>query len=155
MAQLTVGNTAPDFTLDDLNGKQVSLSDFKGKKVILYFYPKDDTSGCTKEACDFRDNLPKIQGLGAVVLGVSPDDKISHQKFSEKNMLSFQLLCDPQHRVAEAYGAWGTKKMMGREYEGIIRSTFIIDEGGMILAAWYTVNVEKHIAQVIFALQEV
>ncbi len=125
-----IGDKAPDFTLNDENGKTVKLSDFKGKRVILYFYPKDDTTGCTTQACGFRDAYPKIEEKNAVVLGVSPDDEKSHTKFKTKYNLPFTLLVDSDHKVAEAYAAWGEKTYAGKSYEGVYRSHFIIDEAG-------------------------
>ncbi len=130
---LKVGDKAPDFSLEDASGRPRSLAEWKGRKVILYFYPKDDTPGCTKEACGFRDSWKDVQRTGAVVLGVSPDGVASHQKFKRKYDLPFPLLADTDHRVAEAYGAWGEKSMYGRRYKGILRTTFIID--GEVLAA--------------------
>ncbi|MDY7042524.1 MAG: thioredoxin-dependent thiol peroxidase [Chloroflexota bacterium] len=127
------GKTAPDFTLTADDGKQVSLSDFRGQKVILYFYPKADTPGCTKQACAIRDVYPDIDGQGAVVIGISPDPPEKLVKFREKHNLPFILLSDPDHEVAEAYGAWGEKKMYGKPYMGIIRSHFGIDEEGRLM----------------------
>lgn len=127
---LQIGDPAPDFTLPSDQGTTVHLSDFRGKRVVLYFYPKDDTSGCTTQACGFRDAYPQIEEKNAVVLGISPDDAKSHQKFKTKYDLPFLLLVDSDHAVAEAYGAWGEKSMYGRKYMGIIRSHFVIDETG-------------------------
>lgn len=132
MARLEEGTKAPDFSGKDQNGNTVKLSDFKGKKLVLYFYPKDDTPGCTKEACSFRDHYKKLQKEGYAILGVSADSEAKHQKFIEKYDLPFPLLSDPNKEVIEAYGAWGLKKFMGREYEGIIRMTYVIDEQGKI-----------------------
>jgi peroxiredoxin Q/BCP len=151
---LKVGETAPDFELSSDAGDPVRLSDLHGKKVILYFYPKDNTSGCTTEACEFRDRLPNIERAGAVVLGVSPDTVKSHQKFKAKHELPFTLLSDPDHQVASAYGAWGEKKMYGRNYEGILRSTFLIDESGRIEQVFQKVRPKGHGDQVLQALQE-
>jgi len=131
-SKLKIGDKAPDFTLNDENGKPVKLSDFKGKRVILYFYPADDTSGCTTQACGFRDAYPKIEEKNAVVLGVSPDDEKSHVKFKTKYNLPFTLLVDSDHKVAEAYEAWGEKSLYGRKYDGVIRSHFVIDEQGKL-----------------------
>ncbi len=128
-----VGKKAPEFTLSDENDKKVKLSDFRGQKVILYFYPKDDTPGCTTQACGFRDNYVDIQEKNGVVIGISPDDAKSHQKFRTKYNLPFILLSDPDHAVAEKYGAWGEKSYMGKKYEGIIRSHFVIDENGKVV----------------------
>jgi peroxiredoxin Q/BCP len=129
---LEPGDKAPDFELQSDAEETVQLSKLRGQKVILYFYPKDNTSGCTTEACDFRDRLPDIRDRGAVVLGVSPDGIASHQKFKAEYDLPFALLSDPDHKVAEVYGAWGEKKNYGKTYQGMIRSTFLIDEDGII-----------------------
>jgi peroxiredoxin Q/BCP len=129
---IDVGDTAPDFTLPSDRGDSVRLSDLRGTRVILFFYPKDDTPGCTKEACGFRDAMPAIMEHNATVLGVSADPVASHERFRDKYDLNFPLLADVDHAVAEAYGAWGKKKMYGREYEGILRSTFLIGEDGRI-----------------------
>lgn len=125
-----IGDMAPEFTLDSEQGQSVTLSDFRGQRVILYFYPKDDTPGCTRQACGFRDAYPTIEEKNAVVLGVSPNGMASHQKFKAKYDLPFTLLVDEAHRVAELYGAWGERSMYGRKYMGIIRSHFVIDEEG-------------------------
>lgn len=130
-----VGDIAPDFTLPNEAGEPVSLSQFRGKRVILYFYPKDDTPGCTSQACGFRDAYPVIEEKNAVVIGISPDSTKSHAKFKTKHNLPFILLADEQHSVAEAYGVWGEKSMMGKKYMGIIRSHFVIDEEGRIAQA--------------------
>lgn len=134
----------------DENGqeKEFSLSDFKGQKVILYFYPKDNTSGCTQEACDFRDNFNRLTSK-AVVIGVSPDSIKSHLKFKENHSLNFMLLSDPEHKLSEAFGAWGEKSMYGRKYFGIIRSTFILDENGEITKEWRKVKVKGHVDEVL------
>lgn len=129
---LSAGDPAPEFTLVADDGETVSLSDFRGTSVVLYFYPRDDTSGCTRQACGFRDHLDEFGDRGWTILGVSPDGTASHQRFKSKYGLNFRLLSDPDHEVAEAYGAWGTKKMYGREYEGILRSTFLIDPEGRV-----------------------
>lgn len=130
---IKIGDKAPDFRLSDDSGEEVSLSTFKGKKVILYFYPKDDTPGCTRQACGFRDNYPAIENAGAVVLGISPDSVDRHAKFKQKQNLPFRLLSDPDHRVTEMYGAWGEKSMYGKKYLGVIRSHFVIDERGKLI----------------------
>jgi peroxiredoxin Q/BCP len=132
MATLTAGDKAPDFTAKDQNGKTVSLADFKGKTVILYFYPKDDTPGCTAEACDFRDNYQSLVGKGFEVIGVSTDDEKSHKKFETKYSLPFPLIADTDHNIVEAYGVWGEKNMYGKKYMGTVRTTFIIDGDGII-----------------------
>jgi len=132
MATLTEGDIAPDFTAKDQNGKAVSLSDFKGKKVILYFYPKDDTPGCTAEACSFRDNYQSMLAKGFEVIGISTDDEKSHKKFETKYSLPFTLIADPDKSIVEAYGVWVEKNMYGKKYMGTARKTFIIDESGTI-----------------------
>ncbi|TVR53272.1 MAG: thioredoxin-dependent thiol peroxidase [Gemmatimonadales bacterium] len=138
------GDLAPTFTLPADDGATVSLEDLRGKSVILYFYPKDDTSGCTTEACEFRDTLPRIEEGGAVVLGVSPDPVASHKKFKEKYDLNFPLLADEDHSVAEAYGVWKEKSMYGRKYWGVERSTFLIDPDGKVKKAWRRVKPKGH-----------
>lgn len=132
---LAPGSVAPDFTLLDQNGESHSLSDYRGTKVILYFYPRDNTPGCTKQACGFAERYPQIQERGAVVLGVSKDTVASHKRFEEKHGLPFTLLSDPEHEVLEAYGAWGEKKSFGKVSVGTIRTTYLIDERGTILRA--------------------
>lgn len=149
---LQEGTMAPDFTLQADGGGEVSLSDYRGQKVVLYFYPKDDTPGCTAEACSFRDDYAQILAAGAVVLGVSPDDVKSHSKFKVKYKLPFALLSDPDHRVAEMYGAWGEKKRYGKSYMGVLRSTFIIDQEGKILKVFPQVTPEGHSQEVLAAL---
>src|SRR5581483_4476488 len=129
---LRVGDLAPDFELLSDQGAKVRLSDFRGKRVVIFFYPKDDTPGCTTQACGFRDNYPVIEEKNAVVLGISPDDEKSHQKFKTKFNLPFTLLVDSDHKVAEAYGAWGERTNYGRTYMGILRSHYVIDEAGKI-----------------------
>lgn len=153
MRQLQVGDLAPDFEALTDTGESVKLSDFRGKRVVLYFYPKDNTSGCTKQACGFRDNYPIIEEKNAVVLGVSPDGVSSHQKFKSKYELPFTLLVDEDHSVAELYGVWGEKKMYGRTYMGIIRSHFIIDEEGRIADTQYKVSPTKSVERALKALQ--
>ncbi len=149
---LNVGDQAPDFTLKNDAGEDVSLSSFRGKPVILYWYPKDDTPGCTKEACSFRDAYGEFERAGAVVLGVSTDDASSHAKFKSKYNLPFMLLSDPDHQVADQYGAWGLKKWMGREYEGIQRITYLIDEQGVVRHAWPNVKPEGHADEILAVL---
>lgn len=129
---ITAGQTAPDFTLPDENGKTHHLSDYRGKKVVLFFYPQDDTSGCTKEACNFRDDYLKYKAMGAQLLGVSPDDEKSHTKFKEKFSLPYPLLADVSHKVCDKYGVWGEKKSFGHSYDGVRRTTFVIDEKGKV-----------------------
>ncbi len=148
------GKAAPDFTLNDAGGKPVSLGDFRGKDVILYFYPKDDTPGCTKEACGFRDAWKELQRLGVVVLGVSADNAESHQKFIRKYNLPFPLLSDPNYKVMKKYGAYGEKTMYGKKTLGVIRSTVWIGPDGKIKKHWAKVaNAEKHPAQVLEAIK--
>jgi peroxiredoxin Q/BCP len=132
MAILKAGDKAPDFTAKDQNGKEISLSQFKGTQVILYFYPKDDTPGCTAEACDFRDNYQSLQGKGFQVIGVSTDDEKSHKKFETKYSLPFPLIADADKHIVEAYGVWVEKNMYGKKYMGTARTTFIIDADGVI-----------------------
>lgn len=132
MATLTIGDKAPDFTANDQNGKAVSLGDFAGKNVILYFYPKDDTPGCTAESCDFRDNYQSLVGKGFEVIGVSVDDEKSHKKFETKYQLPFTLIADTDHSIVEAYGVWVEKNMYGKKYMGTARKTFIINGEGII-----------------------
>ena len=146
---LNVGDTAPDFTLSDQFGEIHKLSDYRGKIVVLYFYPKDDTPGCTKEACSFRDNFQEYRKRKMVVLGVSKDSTKSHVKFSEKYSLPFTLLSDDNNEVSQAYGVWGLKKFMGKEYYGINRMTFIIDEDGQILRIYEKVKPENHAEEIL------
>ncbi|MGB3396897.1 MAG: thioredoxin-dependent thiol peroxidase [Nitrospira sp.] len=150
---LEVGDKAPDFSLPDQDGSTVTLKSLKGKQVVLYFYPKDDTSGCTKEACDFRDSLAPIKKAGAVVLGVSKDGKASHQKFIAKYGLPFALLSDEEVTVCTAYGVYKEKSMYGRKYMGIERSTFVIDATGRIKALFRKVKVPGHVDEVLAALK--
>ena len=151
--ELDVGAKAPDFSLPDQDGSTVTLKGLKGKQVVLYFYPKDDTSGCTKEACDFRDSLAPIKKAGAVVLGVSKDGKASHQKFTAKYALPFALLSDEEAEVCTAYGVYKEKSMYGRKYLGIERSTFVIDATGRIKALFRKVKVPGHVDEVLAALK--
>jgi peroxiredoxin Q/BCP len=151
---LEPGTTAPAFTLTADDGKQVKLSDFQGKPVVLYFYPKDDTPGCTREACAFRDLHGELQAAGAVVLGVSPDKVESHEKFRDKYELNFPLLADPDHAVAEQYGAWREKNMYGKKSMGIQRSTYLIGPDGKIARVWKRVSVDGHDAAVLQAIKD-
>ena len=146
------GQPAPDFELETDEGTKVRLSDFRGRPVVLYFYPKDDTTGCTKQARGFRDAYREYEERGAVVLGVSPDSVASHQRFKAKHQLPFTLLADPEHEVADAYGAWGEKSFAGRKYTGVIRSTFVIDPEGTVARAMYGVNAERNPSEVLAAL---
>ncbi len=138
---ITTGTKAPDFCLENQHGKEVSLKDNKGKWIVLYFYPKDNTSGCTKEACDFTESFKDYEKLNAVIIGVSPDSTESHRRFIAKQNLGIMLLSDPDKNVHKAYGAWGLKKNYGKEYEGVIRSTFIISPDGKIAETWSKVKV--------------
>ena len=146
------GDPAPDFALPSDDGRTIALNDLRGKKVVLYFYPNDDTPGCTKEACSFRDNLARVTSKGAVVLGVSRDTLSSHGKFRDKYHLNFPLLADVDGRVTEAYGVWKEKSNYGRTYWGIERTTFLLDEKGVIARVWPKVKVEGHTDEVLAAL---
>ncbi|WP_235685888.1 thioredoxin-dependent thiol peroxidase [Corallococcus silvisoli] len=148
------GDKAPGFSLPDQSGATVSLSQFKGRHVVLYFYPKDATPGCTTEACDFRDEHSALVKAGAVVLGVSPDSVASHQKFATKQGLPFSLLADPEHALADAYGVWGEKSLYGRKFMGLIRATFLIGPEGKVVRAWPKVKVAGHVAEVLATLQQ-
>ncbi|HJX91775.1 MAG TPA: thioredoxin-dependent thiol peroxidase [Pyrinomonadaceae bacterium] len=148
------GATAPAFKTTNTNGESVSLKDFRGQKVVLYFYPKDDTPGCTKEACSFRDGFSKFKKRGITILGVSPDSEKSHQKFTAKYKLPFTLLADTDHSIADAYGVYGEKKFMGRTYMGIHRTTFLIDEKGKIRKVFEKVKPDDHADEVLGAFSE-
>ncbi len=148
------GKSAPSFTLTRDDGSKVRLADLKGKPVVLYFYPRDDTPGCTKEACAFRDRSAELKKAGAVVLGISPDTVESHVKFRDKFELNFPLLADPDHKIAEKYGAWREKNMYGKKSMGIQRSTFLIDANGKVAQVWKRVKVDGHDQQVLDALNE-
>ena len=150
---LKQGDRAPDFSLPATNGQQVSLKELAGKKVVLYFYPRDNTPGCTKEACNFRDNYQALQQAGAVVLGVSADSVQSHDKFAGKYDLPFPLLSDKEAAVATAYGAWGEKSLYGRRFMGMNRMTFLIDEKGAIAGIWAKVKPDKHGEEVLEAIK--
>ena len=154
MTHLKEGEKAPYFEAEDTNGKLARLSGFKGKNLVLYFYPKDDTPGCTKEACDFRDGISKIKKLNAEVVGVSPDLRESHQKFAQKYSLPFTLLVDKDNKISKEYGVYGEKSFMGKSYMGIIRSTFIINKQGIIKKIFYKVNVENHLDEVLNELMQ-
>lgn len=151
---LKEGTTAPAFKTTDADGETISLKDLRGQKVVLYFYPKDDTPGCTKEACSFRDSFAKFKKRGITVLGVSPDSEVSHKKFETKYKLPFTLLADRDHSIAEAYGVWGEKKFMGRTYMGVLRTTFLIDEKGKIKKVFEKVKPEDHASEVLEAFAE-
>jgi len=144
---LTAGDTAPAFTLQDANGDDVSLGDYRGRRVIVYFYPKAATPGCTTQACDFRDNLARFTADGFAVLGISPDAPPALARFTDKQELTFPLLSDQDHSVAEAYGAWGEKKNYGKTYEGLIRSTVVVDAQGVVELAQYNVRAKGHVAK--------
>jgi thioredoxin-dependent peroxiredoxin len=149
---MNIGQSAPKFTAPDRDGKDLSLEDFQGRWLVLYFYPKDNTPGCTTEAIEFTAKLPEFTALDAQVVGISPDSIVSHGKFIDKQKLAIMLLSDPEHQIAENYGVWQLKKFMGKEYMGIVRSTFIIDPSGKIVKIWSSVKVKNHVDAV---LQEV
>jgi len=150
---ISAGNPALDFTLPDENGITRKLSDYRGQPVVLYFYPKDDTPGCTTEACNFRDDYSQYTQAGVVILGVSPDSPKNHVKFKEKYHLPFTLLADEAHKVCELYGVWGRKKMMGREYDGVFRTTFLIDRQGKLVKVFEAVKPAEHSKEVLEALK--
>jgi len=150
---LKVGIKAPAFSLLNQNGEKISLKDYLGKKIVLYFYPKDNTSGCTKEACNFRDAFPKFKKTDAIILGISPDSVDSHKKFAEKYQLNFNLLADEEKKVVQLYGVWKEKSMYGRKYMGVERTTFIIDEKGRIKNIFTKVKVDGHDKEVLEALK--
>lgn len=149
MALLVAGRNAPDFTMKDTQGNSVKLSELRGKKVVLFFYPKDMTSGCTVEACAFRDYYKEIQKKGALIFGISTDDQKSHQKFTEKHALNYPLLVDENARVSLKYGTWGEKSMYGRKYMGMFRTTYIIDETGKVAKVFEKVKPEGHAKEVL------
>lgn len=149
MARLGLGDEAPAFNLVDHDGNEVSLGDYSGRRVVLYFYPKDDTPGCTTEACQFNENMAAFDAAEVAVLGISPDSPASHRAFRAKFALALRLASDPDHEVMESYGAWGHKTMYGRETTGVIRSTFLVDEGGRVARAWYNVRSDGHAARVL------
>lgn len=153
-AELEVGDKAPDFSLPDQEGRMVSLKDLRGKQVVLYFYPKDDTPGCTKEACGFRDSFTPIQKAEAIILGVSLDGQESHRKFIAKYQLPFSLLCDEDAGVSRAYGVYKQKNMYGKKHWGIERSTFVIDRDGKLKAIFRRVKVDGHVEEVLAALKD-
>jgi thioredoxin-dependent peroxiredoxin len=154
MTMPAVGDKAPQFNVADADGKKVKLSNFKGKKVVLYFYPRDMTPGCTKEACGFRDDLPNFHKKDVVVLGVSTDDEASHRKFREAHKLNFTLLSDPEHELAESYGVWQEKNMYGRKSWGVKRTTFVIDEQGRIAHVFNKVDTANHSKDVLNVLEK-
>jgi peroxiredoxin Q/BCP len=149
VTSLKVGDKAPDFKGKDENGNTISLKDFKGKKLVLYFYPKDDTPGCTAESCNLRDNYSELKKNGYAIIGVSADDAIKHQKFIKKYQLPFPLIADIDHTIIKAYDVWGLKKFMGKEYEGISRTTFVVDENGILEKVITAVIVKNHAEQII------
>lgn len=151
---ISAGIPAPDFQLQDETGTVRSLAEFRGRALILYFYPKDDTPGCTKEACSFRDDTPEYEKAGVTILGVSPDTPKSHAKFKQKYHLTFPLLADEGHKIADQYGVWGPKKFMGKSYEGILRTTFLIGPDGTILRVFENVKPEGHSAEILAALHD-
>ncbi len=153
MAQLKKGSFAPAFELYDQAGNLIKLSDFKGKKLLVYFYPKADTPGCTRQACSIRDSREDLSNRGIAYLGISPDTSEKQKKFDDKHSLKFPLLSDIDHAVAEAYGAWGEKSMYGKKYKGIIRSSFLIDEVGKIIEAWYKVKPEDTVPKALETLE--
>ena len=150
---LKIGDQAPEFSLPDENGKPHSLADYTGKPVVLFFYPEDDTPGCTQEACNFRDDFAQYEAAGAVLLGVSPDDAGSHDKFKRKYQLPFTLLADEGHKVCDLYGVWGPKKLFGHEYDGVIRTTFLIDGEGVIAEIFKVTRIAPHSESVLSALE--
>jgi peroxiredoxin Q/BCP len=154
MEKLKAGDKAPAFDLPDQNGGKVKLSDFSGRTLLVFFYPKADTSGCTKQACSVRDAQPDFSAAGVAVVGISPDKPGKQNTFDQKNSLGFPLLSDPEHTVAQAYGAWGTKKMFGKTYDGLLRSAFLIDGEGTVLKAWYNVKPLDTAPKVLTALAE-
>lgn len=154
MAKLNPGDAVPEFTLADQEGNSVKLSDFKGQKLLLYFYPKADTPGCTKQACQIRDARTELAELGVAAVGISPDKTTAQKKFDGKYGLGFPLLSDSDHATAQAFGAWGEKSMYGKKMEGIIRSSFLIDEGGKLLGAWYKVKPEDTVPLARQALEQ-
>lgn len=152
MAKLAKGDSAPAFQLPDQHGKMVRLADYKGRKLLLYFYPKANTSGCTTQAVSVRDAMAHLSGLGVDVLGISPDEPGAQNRFDEKQKLGFPLLSDPRHEAADAYGVWGEKSMYGKKYEGIIRSSFLIEEQGKVIQAWYKVSPKDTVPKALAAL---
>jgi len=152
MSKLTAGNKAPMFEGVNQNGRKISLNDFKGKKLILYFYPKDNTPGCTAEACNLNDNYEMWINKGYEVVGVSPDDEKSHLKFIDKFGLKFNLIADTENKILEAYNAWGEKSMYGKKYMGVLRTTYVIDENGIIESVFDKVDTKNHTKQIIGAL---
>jgi peroxiredoxin Q/BCP len=153
MAELTVGRKAPAFNLLDQHGKKVKLADFKGKRLVVYFYPKADTPGCTQQSCNLRDAMPQLKRLKAAVVGISPDPPEKQARFAEKYSLGFPLLSDTDHKVAESWGTWGERSLYGRRFMGIVRSAFVVDENGKIAAAFYKVSPKDTVPKVRAALE--
>ncbi len=153
MAYLNIGDQAPGFTGTDQNGNQISLKDFKGNKIILYFYPKANTPGCTAESCNLRDNYDDLTGKGFKIIGVSADSVEKQKKFADKYDLPFPLIADEEREILKAYGAWGMKKLYGREYEGILRTTYVIDENGRIEKVFKKVKTKDHASQILEAMK--
>jgi thioredoxin-dependent peroxiredoxin len=151
---IEIGQPAPTFALQDQTGETVALSDLKGSPIVIYFYPKDDTPGCTTQACGIRDQWAEFEEAGAVVLGISPDDVDSHARFAEKFDLPHRLLADPQREAIDGYGVWGKKKLYGKEYEGVMRSTVLVDRDGNIAAFWPKVKPKEHADQVLAAITD-
>ena len=154
MAKLNAGDKAANFALKDQNEKEVNLEDYKGKKILVYFYPKADTPGCTKQACSVRDAKVELADLGVDVIGISPDAPVKQKKFDDKYDLGFTLLSDQDNKVAKAYGAWGEKSMYGKKYEGIIRSALLLDEEGKVIETWYKVSPKDTVPKALKALEE-
>ena len=154
MARLDSGDKAPDFKLTDQNEKEVKLENFKGRKLLVYFYPKADTPGCTKQACNVRDTQEELADLGVDVVGISPDAPAKQKKFDDKHGLGFSLLSDQDNAIAKAYGVWGEKSMYGKKYEGIIRSSLLIDENGKIVETWYKVSPKDTVVKALKTLEE-
>jgi thioredoxin-dependent peroxiredoxin len=150
---MNIGQSAPTFTAPDRDGKDISLEDFQGRWLVLYFYPKDNTPGCTTQAIEFTAKLPEFTALDAQVVGISPDSIASHGKFIDKQKLGIMLLSDPEHQIAESYSVWQLKKFMGKEYMGIVRSTFLIDPSGKIVKIWSSVKVKNHVDAVLQELR--
>lgn len=152
---LTEGQKAPAFSAPDQDGKKVSLSDFKGKKLVIYFYPQDDTPTCTVQACNLRDNYSLLEKEGFTILGISPDDTRSHKKFEQKYKLPFTILADPEHKILNKYGVWGEKQMFGNKYMGVLRTTFLIDEKGVIRKIFRKPKSKQHAEEIVKAWKEV
>lgn len=153
MSQLQAGDKAPDFTGLDTDGNRVSLADFSGRTLVLYFYPQDNTPGCTSQACNLRDNLSALSAQGIAVVGVSPDDAASHRKFTDKFGLNFPLIADTDHTLIQAYGVWGEKQMYGRKYMGLLRTTFVIGGDGIIRHVFHKPKVKEHAGEILDCLQ--